>query len=202
MSKDHLSLFRILFDRFLIVGHTMNEVEISMTLTAFAKVHFKWNHLTSSQQSELLGLISVKAGVLNGRALVNCLHSLSKMDVKWSDFCSSDLQTKFLNRLVVVSPSFVNQTSSMCVYSLGNMGLDFTGCCDVVHSKLFDIAFKLFTSTEIETGQHISNVLIGLSSGCVERRDLSAWFVVKMMDCLEHNAHLLSDQQLANSVNS
>jgi hypothetical protein len=146
---------------------------------------------------------------LDGRALSNNLHSLHKIGAKWADL-HVDLQKELLKTLVKLSPSLNAQDRSMCIYSLGSLGVVFSDCDIETQKVIGDISMRVFNSKISEHvgqsqhfAQHQSNTLIGLTLMGLKRSNMDTTLIQAIHRSLQYNlGGFENPQQVPNTIHS
>jgi hypothetical protein len=180
---------------------------ISNILTGCANAHLKWNHLDSESQLSLQMRLLFGLESLPGREFANNLHSLQKMGAKLSDL-HVDLQTEVMKTLMQID-DFNAQHRSMCIYSLGSLGLVFSECDLETQSAISEIARKTFNSKidkhvgqSSQFTQQQSNTFIGLTLMGVKRSEMDASLIRTIDHSLQFNLGYGNPQQLPNTIHS
>jgi hypothetical protein len=181
---------------------------ITNILSGCANAQLKWGHLDSEIQIILQNRLLVGASSFNGRQLSNNLHSLQKMGVKWSDLFV-DLQNEFLRSLSKLRNTLDPQQRSICIYSLGSLGVVFGNCDVETQTVIGEISMRVFNSKISEHVKHSSffaqdqsNTFIGLTLMGLKYSAMDAALIQAIDHSLQYNLGFGDPQQVPNTIHS
>jgi hypothetical protein len=183
---------------------------ITSILTGCANAQLNWSLLESEMQIILQTRLLVGASSFDGRQLSNNLHSLQKMGVNWNSDLFVDLQNEMFNSLHNVFKLFNAQERSMCIYSLGSLGLVFSECDSKTQKVIGDISKSVFNSKISEHvgqsqhfAQHQSNTFIGLTLMGLKRCNMGPTMIQAINHSLQYNLGGFGNtQQVPNTIHS
>jgi hypothetical protein len=178
-------------------------------LTGCANSQLKWNHLKSDVQETLQLRFIACCELIDGKSFSNNLHSLQKMGAKWYDLLTPGLQTEILKSLVKLPASLDPQQRSMCIYSLGSLGVVFSDCDFETQKVIVDVAKRVFNSKitghvghSSLFGQQQSNLFIGLALMGFKRSNMDAILIKAINHSLQYNLGFGDPQQVPNTIHS
>jgi acyl-[acyl carrier protein]--UDP-N-acetylglucosamine O-acyltransferase len=130
------------------------------------------------------------------------------MGAKWADL-HVDLQKELLKALVKLSPSLNAQDRSMCIYSLGSLGVVYSDCDIETQKVIGEISMRVFNLKISEHVGHFSffaqqqsNVFIGLTLMGLKRSNMDATMIQAINHSLQYNLGFGNPQQLPNTIHS
>ena len=132
------------------------------------------------------------------------------MGVKWNSDLFVDLQNEIMHSLSKLWTTFDPQQRSMCIYSLGSLGLVFSDCDTETQKVIGDISKRVFNSKITEHvwqsrlfAQQQSNTFIGLTLVGLKRSNMDTTMIQAIDHSLQFNLGSFGNpQQVPNTIHS
>ena len=155
---QHRDLVLRLIDRLYQPHHVLTAREVTTSVTGMAKFRLFWNRITNlDTKRNMVKAFGDVSPQLNEQEIGMMLHSLSKMNVPWTDL--GDVQMNILNALSKLKSRVINRQGSISIYSLGLMGLVFDDLPANTKNDLFFISNgvlnKIFIEDDRSAVQHV-----------------------------------------------
>jgi hypothetical protein len=131
------------------------------------------------------------------------------MGVNWNSDLFVDLQNEIFNSLHNLFKLFNAQERSMCIYSLGSLGVVFSDCEIETQKVIGEISMRVFNSKISKLvgdspvlPQHQSNTFIGLTLMGLKRSIMGTTMIQAIDHSLKYNLGFGNPQQVPNTIHS
>jgi hypothetical protein len=176
-------------------NNDFNGKNLSMLFVGAKKYNIKYNNWKNDKSTIFQILIS-KINLVNSQGISNILNSLSKMNIKWTDF-NNDLQNNLIESVEHNVNQFNHQEIANTLLALYQLGLKWTNFNNDLQNNLIEsVEYNINQFND----QSIANTLLALYQLGLKWTNFNNDLQNNLIGSVEHNVNKFIPQGIANTL--